>query len=411
MAFLYNLSVFFYSLLIHCAGFFNKKVRLWIEGRKNIFSRIQKTVSSKELIAWFHCASLGEFEQGRPVIEQLRKLHPEYKILLTFFSPSGYEVRKNYEAADYIFYLPLDTSGNVKRFLELVKPSVVFFIKYEFWFNYIRNLEEKNIPFFIISANFRHGQHFFKWYGGWFRKQLKSITHIFVQNKESLELLKKINITQATVSGDTRFDRVYEITGNVKTFFVIQKFCEGSDVFIAGSSWPPDEEFLTQLINSGKINYKFIIAPHLVDKPHVASLTEKIKKHVVKYSEADEQNVMHAKVLVIDCIGILSHVYRYGKIAYIGGGFGGGIHNILEAASFGMPVIFGPKYHKFQEAIALIKEGGAFSISSEAEFMNTIMRLYNNPDLLEQTSEIARNFVQKNIGATKIILEETDRYF
>ncbi|MFA4851527.1 MAG: glycosyltransferase N-terminal domain-containing protein [Bacteroidales bacterium] len=411
MAFLYNLSIFFYSLLIHCAGFFNKKARLWIEGRKNVFTKIKNTISSKELIAWFHCASLGEFEQGRTVIEHLRKRHPEYKILLTFFSPSGYEVRKNYKAADYIFYLPLDTSGNAKRFLDIVKPSIVFFIKYEFWFNYIRNLRKKNIPFFVISANFRHGQHFFKWYGGWFRQQLRSITHIFVQNKESLELLKRINITQATVSGDTRFDRVYEITGNVKTFPVIQRFCEDSDVFVAGSSWPPDEEFLTRIINSGKINYKFIIAPHLVNKSHVASLTEKIKGHVVKYSEADEENVMCAKVLVIDCIGILSHVYRYGKIAYIGGGFGSGIHNILEAATFGLPVIFGPKYHKFQEAIALIKEGGAFSISSEAEFNNTIMRLYNNPDLLEQASEIAKNFVQKNIGATKIILDETDRYF
>ncbi|MFA5781956.1 MAG: glycosyltransferase N-terminal domain-containing protein [Bacteroidales bacterium] len=411
MAFLYNLSIFFYSLLIHCAGLFNKKARLWIEGRKNVFTKIKNTISSKELIAWFHCASLGEFEQGRTVIEHLRKRHPEYKILLTFFSPSGYEVRKNYKAADYIFYLPLDTSGNAKRFLDIVKPSIVFFIKYEFWFNYIRNLRKKNIPFFVISANFRHGQHFFKWYGGWFRQQLRSITHIFVQNKESLELLKRINITQATVSGDTRFDRVYEITGNVKTFPVIQRFCEDSDVFVAGSSWPPDEEFLTRIINSGKINYKFIIAPHLVNKSHVASLTEKIKGHVVKYSEADEENVMCAKVLVIDCIGILSHVYRYGKIAYIGGGFGSGIHNILEAATFGLPVIFGPKYHKFQEAIALIKEGGAFSISSEAEFNNTIMRLYNNPDLLEQASEIAKNFVQKNIGATKIILDETDRYF
>jgi 3-deoxy-D-manno-octulosonic-acid transferase len=411
VAFLYNLSIFFYSLLIHCSGLFNKKAGLWIDGRKNIFAKIKNTLGSNDLIAWFHCASLGEFEQGMPVIEQLRKLHPEYKILLTFFSPSGFEVRKNYDGADYIFYLPLDTHGNAKRFIEIVNPSIVFFIKYEFWFNYIRNLKKKNIPFFVISANFRHGQHFFKWYGGWFRKQLRSFTHIFVQNIESRELLKKINITQTTVSGDTRFDRVSTITKNAKYFPLIQKFCEGSDVFIAGSSWPPDEEFITQIINSGKINYKFIIAPHLVDKAHLASLTEKIKEHTIKYSEADENNVISAKVLLIDCIGILSHIYRYGKIAYIGGGFGSGIHNILEAATFGMPVIFGPKYHKFQEATALIKEGGAFSISNETEFRNTIMRLYNNPDLLKQASEIARNFVQKNTGATKIIIDETDRYF
>ena len=411
MAFLYNISIILYLFFIRVAFIFNKKAKLWISGRKNIFEKIEKRIKPNEKIAWFHCASLGEFEQGRPVIEEFKKRNHEFKILITFFSPSGFEVRKNYEKADYIFYLPIDTPSNVKRFIDLVNPSIVVFVKYEFWFNYIKKIKNKSIPFFIISANFRSEQPFFKWYGGWFRKQLRTVSHIFVQNNESLELLKKINITQVTVAGDTRFDRVSEITKNVKKFPVIQKFCKNSDVFIAGSSWQPDEDILTTFINSEKTNFKFIIAPHIVDKPHIASLLEKIKKeHVVLYSEADEENVMYAKILVVDCIGILSHVYRYGKIAYIGGGFGSGIHNILEAATFGMPVIFGPKYHKFREAVDLIAEGGAYSISNTSEFLNVVMNFYNNPEILKEKSEISRNFVQKNIGATKIILEETSKY-
>ena len=411
MAFLYNISIIFYLFFIRIASIFNKKAKLWISGRNNIFEKIEKRIKQNEKIAWFHCASLGEFEQGRPVIEEFKKRNNDFKILITFFSPSGFEVRKNYEKADYIFYLPIDTPSNAKRFIDLVNPSIVFFVKYEFWFNYIKKIKSKEIPFFIISANFRSGQHFFKWYGSWFRKQLSTVSHIFVQNNESLDLLKKINIIQATVAGDTRFDRVSEITKNVKDFPVIQKFCKNSDVFIAGSSWQPDEEILTAFINSEKTNYKFIIAPHIVDKPHIASLLEKINKgHVVLYSEADEENVMYAKILVIDCIGILSHVYRFGKIAYIGGGFGSGIHNILEAATFGMPVIFGPKYHKFLEAVDLIAEGGAYSISNTSEFLNIVMNFYNNPEFLKEKSEIARNFVQKNIGATKIILEETAKF-
>jgi 3-deoxy-D-manno-octulosonic-acid transferase len=412
VAFFYNLSIWIYLLLIHFAALFNKKPKQWIRGRKNIFEKIGKKVKKEDKIVWFHCASLGEFEQGRPVIEKFRKQFNEYKILLTFFSPSGYEVRKNYEGADYVFYLPIDTPANAKRFLNLINPSAVFFVKYEFWFNYIKEIKNNKIPLFFISVNFRKNQHFFKWYGGWFRKQLKGITHIFVQNKESLELLKTVGVEQVTVSGDTRFDRVADITRQVKSFPVIQKFCQGSEVFIAGSSWQPDEEIITKFINSEKTNYKFIIAPHMVDKPHIASLMDMIKKgHVVLYSEADEDNVMYAKVLIIDSIGILSHVYKYGKIAYIGGGFGSGIHNTLEAATFGMPVIFGPKYHKFREAIDLIKAKGAFSIKNETEFINIVLKFYNDPEYLKKTSEIAKNFVQTNIGATDIILKETEKYF
>jgi 3-deoxy-D-manno-octulosonic-acid transferase len=411
VVFFYNLSVLIYKILIYLASPFNKKAKQWIAGRKGLFEILEKRIKKDSRIAWFHCASLGEFEQGRPVIEEFRKQHPAFKILITFFSPSGYEVRKTYNGADYIFYLPIDTPSNAKRFVNIVNPEIVFFVKYEFWFNYIKNISLKKIPFFIISANFRHAQHFFQWYGGWFRNQLRGITRIFVQNKESVVLLQKIGITQVTVSGDTRFDRVHSITKNVKQFPVIEKFCKNSDVFIAGSSWPPDEELLTKLINSEKTKYKFIIAPHMVDKPHIAAIAEKIKKgHVVLYSEADEENVMYAKVMIIDSIGILSHVYQYGKIAYIGGGFGSGIHNILEAATFGMPVIFGPKYHKFQEAVNLIKEGGAISISNEQEFFTVVMKLINDPLLLKEKSKIAKMFVQKNIGATEIILNETSAF-
>lgn len=409
MAFLYNVSICCYLFLIHVAGLFNNKAKQWIAGRKNIFERIQKDVKPGAKLAWFHCASLGEFEQARPVIEEFKKLYPHYKLLLTFFSPSGYEVRRNYEFADFVYYMPIDTPSNARRFLDLVNPSIVFFVKYEFWFNYIIQIKKKNIPFFVFSAIFRENQHFFKWYGGWFRKQLKSITHIFVQNTESLSMLQKIGVTQVSVCGDTRFDRVNTIARNVKAFPLIKKFCEGSDVFIAGSSWPPDEELLTMLINSNRTNFKFIIAPHMVDLPHIVSLGEKLKGQFVKYSEADEENITRIKVMIIDSIGILSHVYQYGKLAYIGGGFGSGIHNILEAATFGLPVIFGPKYHKFREAVDLIKEGGAYSISNENEFMETVMKLYNEPELLKEKSQIARNFVQKNIGATDIILKKIEK--
>lgn len=410
MTVIYNFSIYLYLLMIRIGSLFNKKAKLWIAGRKDIFTRIQNTVKPGGKLVWFHCASLGEFEQARPVIEEFKKQNPSFRILLTFFSPSGYEFRKNYEFADCVFYMPIDTPANARRFVNMINPTLVFFVKYEFWFNYIRQFKTGNIPFFIFSANFRSDQHFFKWYGEWFRKQLKGITHIFVQNIKSLELLRGIGVMQVTVSGDTRFDRVNSIAGNVKAYPVIRQFCEGMKVFIAGSSWPADEDLLTKLINSDKTNYKFIIAPHEVDKPHVASLIEKIKGHVVTYSEADSDNIMYAKVLVIDCIGILSHVYQYGTIAYIGGGFGSGIHNILEAATFGLPVIFGPRYQKFSEAIELIKEGGAFSINNEEELMKVVLSLHANPALLKEKSQIARNFIQKNIGATGIILKETHEF-
>ncbi len=409
---MYKISIYVYYIAIYIASVFrHKKAVQWINGRKNLFSEIEKKVKTSHPLAWFHCASLGEFEQGRPLMEEFRKQYPTYKILLTFFSPSGYEVRKNYNGADYIFYLPIDTPANAKRFLALTNPTLVFFIKYEFWFNYIKQIKKNAIPFFVISSNFRKSQHYFKWYGFWFRKQLKGVSRFFVQNNNSLELLNNIHITNVTVSGDTRFDRVMALAQNTMKLPLIEKFCDGKDIFIAGSTWEPDEDILIKLINSEKTKYKFIVAPHLVDKPHVASLVEKIKKgHVVLYSEADPDNVLYAKVLIIDCIGILSNLYRYGKIAYIGGGFGSGIHNILEAATYGMPVIFGPKYHKFTEAVELIEKGGAYCIHNENEFMQVVMDLITNNKQLREKSAIAREYVQNNIGATQLILKEISGY-
>jgi len=409
---MYKISIYVYYIAIYIASVFrHKKAVQWINGRKNLFSEIEKKVKTSHPLAWFHCASLGEFEQGRPLMEEFRKQYPTYKILLTFFSPSGYEVRKNYNGADYIFYLPIDTPANAKRFLALTNPTLVFFIKYEFWFNYIKQIKNNAIPFFVVSSNFRKSQHYFKWYGFWFRKQLKGVSRFFVQNNNSLQLLNNIHITNVTVSGDTRFDRVMALAQNTMKLPLIEKFCDGKDIFIAGSTWEPDEDILIKLINSEKTKYKFIIAPHMVDKPHIASLVEKIKKgHVVLYSEADLDNVLYAKVLIIDCIGILSNLYRYGKIAYIGGGFGSGIHNILEAATYGMPVIFGPKYHKFIEAVELIEKGGAYCIHNENEFMQVVMDLITNNKQLREKSAIAREYVQKNIGATQLILKEISRY-
>jgi len=404
VAIIYNISVGIYLCIIYIASVFNKKAKQWIAGRKGIWLQIEEKVKNDKPLAWFHSSSLGEFEQGRPVIEAFRKKYPTYRILLTFFSPSGFEIRKNYEGADYVFYLPADFHANVNKFLQLTKPTVAFFVKYDYWFNYIRVLKKLNIPLYIISASFRPNHYFFKWYGKWFAKQLSKITHFFVQQEQSIELLKKINISQTSVCGDTRVDRVFSITQQVQEFPLIQNFCKGSSIFIGGSTWQPDEDIIVKLINSEKYDYKFIIAPHIVDKPHIASLAEKIKLHLVKYSEADNENIKYAKVLIVDSIGILSHIYKYGRIAYIGGGFGSGIHNTLEAATFGMPIIFGPKYQKFPEAVSLIKDGGAFCIHNDEEFENCFNRLANHPDLIDKAGKVASDYIKNNLGATEKIL-------
>jgi 3-deoxy-D-manno-octulosonic-acid transferase len=395
-----------YLLLIRIAGLFNTKAGLWLKGRKNIFNRISDKINSNEDIVWFHAASLGEFEQGRPVIEAFRQKFPNYKILLTFFSPSGYEVRNDYKGADCIFYLPIDTISNARIFIQIANPKLAVFIKYEFWFNYLNELHKNNIPTFIISAIFRKDQHFFKWYGGWFRKMLKSIRWFFVQNKDSLELLDSISIKNVSISGDTRFDRVFAIAQQANKFPLIEKFITGKKVFLGGSTWQPDEELIEYLANKYKDKLKFIIAPHEIHKERIKSIITTFNKHnVLKYSQADEDNIQNAGVLIIDGMGFLSSLYQYCNLAYIGGGFGKGIHNILEAVTFGKPVIFGPNYQKFAEAKDLANAQGAFNISNKKELLEITDNLICNKTAYQSSSMICKNYVMDKKGATKVILD------
>lgn len=405
MTSLYNFAIYTYNILIRIsAAFGNTKAKLWLKGREKIFERIDTALQPVEKRIWIHASSLGEFEQGRPVIEKLKELRPDYKIVLTFFSPSGYEIRKDYKGADYIFYLPLDTRENAVRFLDLVKPEKTIFIKYEFWFNYLTTLKVRNIPLYLVSANFRKDQHFFKWYGGWFRKLLHNFTHIFVQNELSENLLKGIGFHNITIAGDTRFDRVYSIATSSRELPEVKNFVGSSYCIIAGSTWEPDEDLLIKYFNETPHPVKMIMAPHEIKDAAIDSIIQKLNKKSVRYSQL--QNAQTADVLIIDNIGMLSSLYRYGKIAYIGGGFGKGIHNILEAATFGLPVLFGPNYHKFQEAVNLEKAGGAFPVTEYPAMKTILDSLIEDPTKNKKCSQISRQFVENNLGATNIILEK-----
>lgn len=409
MIFFYNLLIHIYYAAIRFAAIWNKKARQWIDGRKNLFEQLQRHRSAESKTAWFHCASLGEFEQGRPLIEAFRSSYPEYKILLTFFSPSGYEIRKNYDGADLVFYLPLDTKKNALRFIEVAKPDLVFFIKYEFWFHYLNTLQQKNIPIYIVSANFRSDQIFFKWYGAFNRCILSRISHFFVQNETSLDLLKSIHINEVTVSGDTRFDRVLTIASERKKIPLLEEFKGAGKIIIAGSTWPADHKLISKIIVQTVKEYslKFIIAPHEIDGLEIRALINNFKNlglTCLRYSEADLENIKSAQILIIDSIGLLSGLYQYGELAYIGGGFGKGIHNILEAATFGLPLFFGPQYARFQEAHDLIALGGAFPIEHPESFQVHLKSLFQNPDKLEICSKICLNYTAKKQGATQTIL-------
>ena len=405
MIIIYNLLIQLYQFALKGASFFNPKAKQWVEGRKHIFMKIESTVKHDKPIAWFHCASLGEFEQGRPVIEAFRERFPQFRILLTFFSPSGYEIRKNYAGADYIFYLPADTRRNARKFIHLVDPKVVIFVKYEYWFNYIRALKKKGTPLIFISAIFRPGQRFFTWWGKWQLKGLKLADHFFVQNEQSADLLKSVDIKQVTISGDTRFDRVSQVAQQKKSFPLVEKFKSNNRIFLAGSTWPPDEEIILALIGKKVPGLKFIFAPHEVHPERIEALINTLPENALKFSEADENYIGQANILIIDSIGILSHLYQYAEIAYIGGGFGVGIHNILEAATFGKPVIFGPNYQKFQEARELLAIGGAFSISDQKGFLEFTEKLLEDEDFLRKASQTSKDYVAGKTGATRMILE------
>ena len=407
MTFVYSLLLALYNFAVFIASFFNKKAKSWIDGRKNILDRLKQAVGNDPNIVWFHSASLGEFEQGRPVIEELKSRNPNVKILVTFFSPSGYEIRKNYALSDYVFYLPVDFKYNTERFLDIVKPSAVYFIKYEFWHNYLKSIHARKIPVYCFSANFRPNQAFFQWYGAWYKQVLFCFKHIFVQNEQSKQLLHSIGLNNVTVTGDTRFDRVFQIASQTKVLPVVADFKNNKPIVIAGSTWPADEVNLVRFINECSADWKFIIAPHEIHELNIEQLLLGINKKVLRYSKAADQLPENFDVLIIDNIGMLSSIYQYGNCAYIGGGFGKGIHNILEAATFGLPIAFGPKYQKFQEAVDLISNGGAFNIGNYDSLKSLLNNLMANQSHLSKASAICKQYVANNIGSTQKILTET----
>lgn len=402
---MYNIVIYIYLIGVAIASCFNKKVKKMWAGERQALKVLREKVDPNARYIWFHAASLGEFEQGRPLMEYLRKTHPEYKILLTFFSPSGYEVRKNYEGADIICYLPLDTIRNARRFLRTIKPVMAFFIKYEFWYNYLHILQHRGVPTYSVSSIFRPDQIFFQWYGKGYGRVLKCFTHFFVQNIESKNLLAKLDIHDVEVVGDTRFDRVLQIKEASKQLPIVEKFTENtSKVFIAGSSWLPDEEIFLKYFNLHK-DWKLIVAPHVIGEDHLAQIFELLKgRRVVRYTEATEENVKDAEVLIIDCFGLLSSIYHYGTISYVGGGFGVGIHNVLEAAVWDIPVIFGPNNKRFQEAQGLIMAGGGFEINDYQSFRDLMMRFETDEMFLQTSKKHAGEFVKGRAGATEKIM-------
>lgn len=437
---MYNIAIYIYLIGVAIGSLFNKKIKKMWRGEREAVDLLKEKVDPTAKYVWFHAASLGEFEQGRPLIEQLKATHPEYKILLTFFSPSGYEVRKNYEGADIVCYLPLDTIRNARRFLRAVHPVMAFFIKYEFWYNYLHILRHRGVPVYSVSSIFRPGQVFFKWYGRNYAKVLHCITHFFVQNEVSLQLLKGIGIDEATVVGDTRFDRVLQIKEQAKKLPIVEAFkgingkgdackedlsedagkgalsedackdnlsengCKGCKVFVAGSSWQPDEDIFIRFFNDHP-DWKLIIAPHVIGEDHLAFILDKLQMKAVRYTQATEQSAAEARCLIIDCFGLLSTIYRYGEIAYVGGGFGVGIHNVPEAAVWGIPVLFGPNNKRFQEAQDLLACKGSFEVTDYDSFNTIISRLISDDKFRHQCGEASANYVKSRSGATDIIMK------
>ena len=406
---MYELFIILYNIGVWVASFFSKKVRAMWKGEHRTFRVLREKIDPNAMYIWFHAASLGEFEQGRPIMEAIRREHPGYKILLTFFSPSGYEVRKNYDGADVVVYLPIDTKRNARRFLRLTNPVMAFFIKYEFWSNYLHMLKERHVPTFSVSSIFRPNQIFFRAYGKGYGKVLDCFTHFFVQNEESRDLLKSIGIDCVSVTGDTRFDRVLQIRDAGKSLPIVENFVGGTvenrpHVFIAGSSWPPDEDIFIRYFNEHR-DWKLIIAPHVIGDDHMKQILGKLERKTVRYTEATTENVVGAECLIIDCFGLLSSIYRYADVTYVGGGFGVGIHNVLEAAVWGKPVIFGPNNKNFQEAQGLLKAGGGFEVTSYDDFVG-VMRKLADDKALEQSRERAGGFVESLAGATRQIMKE-----
>lgn len=405
MRLIYNAGIFFYSAIAWIIAPFNQKAHAWVDGRKNWFDSLKQKVIPGEKYIWIHCASLGEFEQGRPVIESLKKEKPVSRILLTFFSPSGYEIRKDYPLADIICYLPYDTLRNAEKFISLVNPFIAILVKYEFWDNFISAIYRKHIPLYLISGIFRKEQHFFKWYGGFFRKMLRKFTRIFVQDKESSDLLGAIGITNVVVAGDTRFDRVAEIAARAKEIPQIELFRGDQKLFLAGSSWKQDEEIIARYINLHPETMKWVFAPHEIDRENIERLEKLFTVKCVRFSDFNDDS-KDARVMIMDNIGMLSSAYRYAGIAAVGGGFGKGIHNILEPACWSIPVLFGPNYGKFREAADLINLGGAKSFNDYPGFEEILDRWISDTALYRKAAELAGEYVNKNMGATSLIMKE-----
>lgn len=403
--FLYNLGIRLYILGVRVAAIFNKKARALVSGRKNLLTKVQSAFASNtDPVIWIHCSSLGEFEQGRPIIERLKKEFKQHKLLLTFFSPSGYEVRKNYPGADYVFYLPFDTSYNARKWVEVTRPQLAIFVKYEFWLNYSQELKKSGIPLLSASAIFRNDQVFFKGYGGLFINILKNFNHIFVQDHSSLKLLQAIGIDHVTVAGDTRFDRVYEITSSKEKILVAEQFKGDEKVMVAGSCWHEDMDTLYPFINETPI--KFIVAPHEISESFLSEIERSIEGKTIRFSKTSSKEELEgAKVLLIDNVGMLSKLYRYGEFAFVGGAFGKGLHNILEAACYGIPVFFGNRnYQKFNEAVELIMHGGAFEVSDFPD-LRSKYEMVNTPENFMLACEVTRNYVLSHLGATDKIVQ------
>ncbi|OXG00889.1 3-deoxy-D-manno-octulosonic-acid transferase [Flavobacterium araucananum] len=405
MLFLYNLVVSIAGFFLKIVALFSPKIKLFVQGRKNVFAILEQKINPSDKTIWFHSASLGEYEQGLPVIEKIKEKYPSHKIIVTFFSPSGYEVRKNNTVADVTIYLPLDTKSNAKKFLKLAHPEFAFFIKYEFWLNYLKELETSKTPTYLISGIFRENQMFFKWYGGFYRKALKAFTYFFVQNEISKEKIEAIGFHNVIVSGDTRFDRVNAILERDNTLDFIENFKNNSPIIVIGSSWPKDEVLLTQYINQAPDNIKFIIAPHNIKTDQINNLKSQITKSTVLFSEKNDQDLSRYNVFIIDTVGLLTKIYSYGTIAYVGGGFGNpGIHNILEPATFGLPIVIGPNYSNFAEAIELVALNGCAVISNINELKENLDRLLNDKNFLQEKSQICKTYIQDNKGAINTIM-------
>ena len=401
---IYTIGIWFYGLGVRVAALFNEKARLWVRGRKGLFTELERAFAVKSSPVWIHCASLGEYEQAKPLIEKIKQEQPETKILATFFSPSGYSQAVKKPLADHNFYLPLDLSMNVNRFLDIVQPKVAIFVKYEFWYNFMQQLHKRAIPYYYISAIFRENQHFFKPVGSWFAKQLRQATHFFVQTEKSKALLESIDIKQVTVCGDTRFDRVKAIADHVEPFDFMETFRQDRKVIVAGSTWGPDEQLLAQLLQHFP-EYKLVVAPHEINRTTEVKQTFAAYKTAL-YSSKEKNDLAESQVFVIDTIGILNRLYQYSTVSYVGGAFKTGLHNILEAAVYGKPIFFGPHYDHFNEAVNLVSLKGAFSIHSPEEMREIMTKFEQNPEYYDQTCDICHQYVAHNSGAVNIIYEK-----